>query len=100
VGDKPRLLASRSEIGYTASTYEALRAEPEAVSEEEQRNLTRAVRDAEHERLLREWRRTSTTINGELDRLSAAVSLDHGQRSGIRAVRRSTDALGRRLGFG
>ena len=100
MGDKPRLLASRSELGYTMSAYEAMHGELEAVSEEEQRNISRAVRDAEHELLLREWRRTSSAINGELDRLSAAVSLDHGQRSGVRAVRRSTDALGRRLGFG
>jgi hypothetical protein len=100
VGDRPRLLASRSEQGYTSSAIEALPAEPEAVSEEEQAALTRAVRNAERERLLREWRQTRATINGELDRLSAAVSLDHGQRSGVRAVRRSTDALGRRLGFG
>jgi len=96
--DRPRLLAQRSEQGYTGSAYEAMPGEPEAVSEEEQRNLTRAVRDAEEERLRREWRQAEATINGELDRLSAAVSLDPGARSGVRAVRRSTDALGRRLG--
>jgi hypothetical protein len=100
VGDRPRLLASRSEQGYTSSAIEALPAEPEAVSEEEQASITRAVRQGEQERLRREWRRTRATINGELDRLSAAVSLDPGARSGVRAVRRSTDALGRRLGFG
>lgn len=100
VGDRPRLLASRSEQGYTSSRIEALPGEPEAVSEEEQASITRAVRRGEQERLRREWRQTSTTINGELDRLLAAVTLDPGQRNGVRAIRRSTDALGRRLGFG
>jgi hypothetical protein len=98
--DRPRLLAQRSELGYTGSTYEALRGEPESITASELERMTRAVRDAEHERLLSEWRRTRTTINGELDRLSAAVSLDPGARSGVRAIRRSTDALGRKLGFG
>jgi hypothetical protein len=97
---RPRLLAQRSEYGYTGSALDAMPGEPEAISEEEQASITRAVRNAERERLLREWRRTSATINDSLDRLCNAVSLDPRQRSGVRAVRRSTDALGRRLGFG
>jgi hypothetical protein len=95
--DRPRLLARRSELGYTGSTFEALTGEPESVSEAEQSAITRAVRDAERERLLREWRQTRTAIDGALDRLLVNAQLDHGQRSGVRAVRRSVDALGRRL---
>lgn len=97
MGDRPRLLAQRSEQGYTSSAIESLPGEPEAVSEQEQASITRAARQAERERLLGEWRQASATINGALDRLLAAASLDPGARSGVRAIRRSTDALGRRL---
>jgi hypothetical protein len=97
---QPRLLAQRSEVGYTGSAFESMPGEPEAVSEDEQAGITRAVRLAERERLLHEWRQTRAAINDSLDRLCASVSLDHGQHSGVRAIRRSTDALGRRLGFG
>jgi hypothetical protein len=97
--DRPRLLANRSEVGYTASLGEALRREPEAVSEEEQQRQTRAVQRGEQERLRREWRQTSATINAALDRLASSVRLDPGAWSSVRAVRRSTDALGRKLGL-
>jgi hypothetical protein len=38
--DEPRLLASHSELGYTPSAFQALSCEPEAVSEEEQEQLS------------------------------------------------------------
>jgi hypothetical protein len=65
---RPRLLANRSEQGYTSSVYESMPGEPEAVSEEEQASITRAVREGERERLLGEWRRTSTTIDVRANR--------------------------------
>jgi hypothetical protein len=39
-GDPPRLLASRSELGYTGSAIRALPGEPEAVAEHVQQRLT------------------------------------------------------------
>jgi hypothetical protein len=74
--------------------------EPEAVSGDEQARQTAAVRRGEQERLRREWRRTSSTINAALDQLADAVRLDPDARSGLRAVRRSTDAMGHKLGLG
>jgi hypothetical protein len=97
--DRPHLLAQRSELGYTASLGEAMPGEPEAISPEEQERQTRAAQRGEQERLRREWRQTSATINDALDRLASAVRLDPSAWSSVRAVRRSTDALGRRLGL-
>jgi hypothetical protein len=70
-----------------------MRGEPEAVSEEEQGGITRAVRFAERERLLREWRRTSAAINAEPERRppgggsggpTALLVLGSGSSSGLR----------------
>ena len=44
-----RLLALRSELGYTERIDRALPDEPEAVSPEEQRQITRAARRSERE---------------------------------------------------
>ena len=38
--DRPRLLARRSELGYTHSHSQAVHGEPEAVSEDEQRRIS------------------------------------------------------------
>jgi hypothetical protein len=48
-GDRPRLLARRSQYGYTESTSAALRQEPEAVSEQVAESQTLAIRRAERE---------------------------------------------------
>lgn len=97
--DKPRLLASRSEQGYTSSAIESLRDEPEAITTEEQRQLTAAVHRAERERLRREWQHSEQTIDAELDRFvyDAGVNVDRRVFSGVRAVRRAARAVGRKV---
>jgi hypothetical protein len=95
---KPRLLASRSERGYTSSDYEAMRTEPEAVSEQEQRDMTAAVHRAEQERLRREWSRTEGAIGHELDHfVHSGANIDGQVFSGVRAVRRAARAVGRKV---
>jgi hypothetical protein len=97
--NKPRLLASRSEQGYTSSANESLREEPEAISSEEQRQLTAAVHRAERERLRREWQHTEQQIGDELDHFvyDAGVRPDRRIVSSVRAVRRAARAVGRRV---
>jgi hypothetical protein len=96
-GDRPRLLARRSEHGYTDRPALALPLEPEAIDEETQRRQTLSARRREQARLRAAFDETSAKINGSLDELSSRVALPPGARSGVRAVRRSTAALGRRL---
>jgi hypothetical protein len=53
----------------------------------------------EQQRLREAFDQTFATINGSLDELAGSVPLDHSARSGVRAIRRSTAALGPRLGL-
>jgi hypothetical protein len=56
--DRPRLLARRSELGYTASVAHALPGEAEAVSEDERRRISVEARtrfaEARQDQLARE----------------------------------------------
>jgi hypothetical protein len=76
-----------------------LREEPEAISAEEQRQLTAAVHRAERERLRKEWEYTEQSIGEELDHFvfDAGVRVDRRVQSGVRAVRRAARAVGRRV---
>jgi hypothetical protein len=97
--DKPRLLASRSEHAYTSSANESLREEPEAISSEEQRQMTAAVHRAEAARLRREWELTEKSIDSSLDHFvyDAGVRPDRRIVSSVRAIRRAARACGRRV---
>jgi hypothetical protein len=99
VEDKPRLLARRSEYGYTDRAQSALPAEPEAVPADYQRHLTAQAHRRAENLVRREWQRTLVTINDALDRFASTCSPAEPRiASGLRAIRRSAQALDRRIG--
>src|SRR5262245_24301801 len=95
--DRPHLLAARSEHGYTDDPRHALPDEPEAVPPAYQRHLSELAHRRERHRELAAYDSARETIFGALDALMAVVGRDHAVAQGVRAVRRSTDALGARL---
>ena len=88
----PRLLHMRSQYGYTASTADAMSHEPEAVTAEEQRELTKraAATSAQRERELIET--AVERIRVELSTLSPSVS-NRRVHSHLRAMQRQTVRL-------
>ncbi len=62
-----RLLAARSEHGYTDRLAHALREEPEAVSADEQQQLTRAAARSAKARTRSDWQARRDRIAAELD---------------------------------
>lgn len=66
--------------------------------EDEQQRQTRESHERWHLTMQRRWGDAAATINRALDDLVADVPTDCSVRSGVKAVRRSTQALGRRLG--
>jgi hypothetical protein len=92
---EPRLLARRSELGYTPRTAQALNGEPEAVSAGEQGELTRqaAHRADERERAL--WRNRRDVIAGQLEH--AHRELDRSIASDLRVIERQLERITRKL---
>jgi hypothetical protein len=97
-GDPVRLLAARSEHGYTDNRFMALPDEPEAVSPAEQRRLTQLAHRRDHERRVAIFTITSGAINKALDTFVASVGTDPRLADRVRSVRRTTQALGREVG--
>lgn len=91
--DPPRLLHRSSEFSYTSVTVLALIDEPEAVSRDEQRLITREAADRE----LQAWAMSRQRILAELEHLRVHVRSPHVDR-GVRALQREIEALDRRLG--
>lgn len=88
----PRLLHIRSQHGYTSSMTEALQHEPEAVTEAEQRELTRRSRAsvAQRERELIES--AVERISSELSTLATSASTRR-ISSHVRAMQRQVTIL-------
>jgi hypothetical protein len=96
--DRPRLLAARSEYGYTDRPDRSLRDEPEAVAAYVQDTFTAAAHRRARERQVEAFTSASSVINGALDTFLSAVGGGNPRlTSSVRAIRRSTDALGRRV---
>jgi hypothetical protein len=93
VSDEPRLLHMRSQYGYTQRPSEAMIGEPEAVSADTQRRLTRDAARAQDERDRELFREAAEHVDVLLARLEERA----GMRSQIRAVRRQLEELGRKL---
>jgi hypothetical protein len=93
--DRPRYLGKA--VGYVHNPAAAMD-KLEAVDEHEQQRQTREAHEQWCRTMTRCWGEAATTINRALDDLVADVPTDSAVRSGVRAVRRSTQALGRRLG--
>jgi len=89
----PRLLHARSQFGYTPRTTEALNGEPEAVSAEEQRRLTRQAQQSQQQQEAERARVAVEQITDGLQALSGIGSLD----SQVRAMRRQLAQVQRRL---
>src|SRR5205823_2202444 len=95
--DPARLLAARSEFGYVDRLDQALHDEPEAISEHEQRVISQRARLDWLERRRRAWSEATAVIFPALDTFTATINGDAALQHAVRAVRRSADAVGRRL---
>lgn len=95
--DPPRLLALRSELGYVDRLALAMLDEPEAVSEPAQIEITRRSQREWKEARRRRWDEARKSIDGALDSFAATINGDPPLCNALKAVRRSTEAVTRRL---
>jgi len=95
----PRLLAAKSEHGYTDDPGKALPEEPEAISAAEQRSLTRDADRRAQARRLADWEACRATISRELKTMSTLYALlDAPDVSGdLRAMRRYLERADKRV---
>jgi len=93
------MLHRYSEHGYTASSGEALKAEPEAVSREEQERQSAEVRRVEEERRKTAWRSAHSQIDGALQQFEQEGHPDPRTRSDTRAIARTARRIDERLGL-
>jgi hypothetical protein len=98
-GESPRLLAARSERGYVERVAEALRAEPEAISELEQQRQTLHARDRWRREQEQLWRRASSEISDALSTFVASARPSPQTLADVRAISRATDRVNRHLGM-
>jgi hypothetical protein len=92
--DAIRLLAARSEIGYTERLDRALEDEPEAVSAAEQRYQTRQAARLKLDREREQWRSARSTILLAVASVRAEPDVEHE----LRAIRRACERIDRKLG--
>lgn len=92
--DAIRLLAARSEIGYTDRLDRALEDEPEAVSAAEQRYQTRQAARLKTERERETWRTARSSILLAVDGVRVEADVEHE----LRAIRRACERIDRKLG--
>jgi hypothetical protein len=95
--DPIRLLHVQSEHGYTDRPVQAMRGEPEAVAASYQRRLSDQAHRRDRERLQSAWVETAQVIDVALTAFAAIAADDRTVQNGVHAVRRSTEALGRRV---
>lgn len=92
-----RLLAIRSEVGYTHVPALALRDEPEAVDEQTQIELTRQARRRAAHRLRDDWVRTRLVIASALAEFKTGASFDRQVADDVRAVERAVERTDRHV---
>jgi hypothetical protein len=93
--DAIRLLALRSEHGYTERVDRALPDEPEAVSAAEQRYQTRQAARLKAERERETWRKARSSILLAIESVHVEVDVE----SELRAMRRACERVDRKLGL-
>lgn len=93
--DAVRLLALRSEIGYTDRIDRALPDEPEAVSAAEQRYQTRQAARQRVDRDRQQWTTARAEILGYVDELHVEPDVENE----LRAIRRACERIDRKLGI-
>jgi hypothetical protein len=98
VTEPARLLAARSEFGYTDRMDKALRDEPEAVSSEEQRRLTRQASLEAQARARQDWGARYQRLRLELADLHAQP-YSKGLGSELRLMERQLAKLDRLVGL-
>jgi hypothetical protein len=95
---RARLLHAKSEHAYTSRAAEALWPDAgEAVSEDEQREITSQANRAWTARQRAAWAATAEVIGVALDRFEEIVVGDPPLVNSLRAVRRATAVVSRRL---
>lgn len=94
--DDPRLLAARSELGYTSTPALAMTNEPEAVSEREQWRLTGEGWARDAERLRDEWEPLRRQGEAFVEALVQSPFSSR-FRDEIRTFRRSLDWMTKKL---
>jgi hypothetical protein len=93
--DAVRLLALRSEIGYTERIDRALPDEPEAVSAAEQRYQTRQSARQRVERDRAQWTHARAEIVAYVEDLHVEIDVD----AELRAIVRACERIDRKLGI-
>jgi hypothetical protein len=97
--DEPRLLSRQSQYGYTNRTGQALFPDAgEAVPEDVQAEFSRQAGREWAARRRAAWDSTNRTILGALDAFEETIVGDPPLVHALRAVRRSTAAVSRRVG--
>lgn len=94
-GDPFRLLAARSEIGYTDRVDRAMTDEPEAVSAHCQRMLTASAQRARETQEYAAWVGVRDAIRREVDSLSGAAFAP--MRSDLRVILRQVERIDKRV---
>lgn len=96
VGKRLAVLVGQDERDTDRPAH-ALQGEPEAVPASYQRQLSEQARRRERERLRGAWVETAEAIDTALTSFAAIANGDRNLQNGVRAVRRSAAALGRRI---
>lgn len=98
MSERPRLLHRHSQHGYTSRPSEALQGEPEAVSADEQAQITRDAQRTAQARERAVIDEALTVIRPQLDLLDQLT--DRAVTSSARVLRRQLDQLARLLKAG
>jgi hypothetical protein len=96
-GDAPRLLAQRSEHGYTDRLDLALHDEPEAIRADEQEQQTQAAHRRDRQRRLEAFVALRDVVFVATDDFLDVVGPAGGIGSNVRAIRRSVALLEQRV---
>jgi hypothetical protein len=97
--DRPRLLHQRSELGYTSSSSEALRAEPEAVPEDYQERLSVEAERRRQAKRREAWERARSTILGGVDSFSGEAENDRALANQLRVIPRAVARIDEAVGL-
>ena len=97
MADAPRLLHRRSQFGYTDRVDRALFDEPEAVSDDEQFEITERSRRHERDTLASEWGKCSSRVLGAVDHFTSVTHPPSSLRSSLRVIVRQVERIERDL---
>jgi hypothetical protein len=98
-GDPPRLLAARSERGYTERVAEAMRGEAEAVDRETQQRQTLDAHRRWEQEQARAWGRAASTIDQALSDFKQNGHPSPQLLADVAAIERATQRADRHLGM-